>query len=221
MQKIIPAIIPQSLTHLEESLLLVNDFAESVQIDIVDGKFVPFTSWPYIENESPDALRETADLYDVEVDLMVVEPETVIGAYVDLGVDRIVVHLESTSSLEEILTHHEQVGGYQLGLSILNDTPLEDLLPYVERVEYVQLMGIKDIGSQGQPFDVRVLDRIKALKSEYPQLEISIDGSVNAETLPQLREAGADRFVSGSALLGAENPKETFLLFEGIVGGEI
>jgi ribulose-phosphate 3-epimerase len=71
-------------------------------------------------------------------------------------------------------------------------------------------MGIHDIGSQGQPFDTEVLERIKHLKNLFPELIISIDGSVNEKTIPLLLEAGADRFVSGSAILNDENPKSAY-----------
>jgi pentose-5-phosphate-3-epimerase len=67
-------------------------------------------------------------------------------------------------------------------------------------------MGIKHIGSQGQPFDERVLERVAKLRALYPSRTISIDGSVNRETLPQLKAAGADRFVSGSAILNQPDP---------------
>ena len=71
-------------------------------------------------------------------------------------------------------------------------------------------MGIKEIGSQGQPFDERVLSRIRELKSIAPAILVSIDGSVTTETLPRLKEAGALRFISGSAILKAEEPREAF-----------
>jgi ribulose-phosphate 3-epimerase len=78
-------------------------------------------------------------------------------------------------------------------------------------------MGIARIGSQGNPFDERVLERIRALKSLYPDLEVSIDGSVRAETLPSLIEAGATRFAVGSAILHAEDPEEAYRTLSSIV----
>ena len=66
-------------------------------------------------------------------------------------------------------------------------------------------MGIADIGAQGQPFNERVLERIKQLRATYTDVVISIDGSMNEETIPQARAAGADRFAVGSALLTASN----------------
>jgi ribulose-phosphate 3-epimerase len=79
-------------------------------------------------------------------------------------------------------------------------------------------MGIHNIGSQGQPFDTEVLERIKELKNLFPELTISIDGSVNEKTIPLLRAAGADRFVSGSAILNTEDPVAAYERLSRLVG---
>lgn len=211
MNVIIPAIIPTSHRHLVETLAVVSPFTRSVQIDIVDGKFVPFISWPYSEHASIEDIRNDIQGFDIEVDLMLMNPETVIEEYLEVGVSHVVVHLESTESLESIIAL-KSVYDFKLGFSINNGTPLETLTDVLDHADYVQLMGIAKIGSQGQPFDTRVLTRIAELKKSFPNHMISIDGSVNLETLPKLIKAGADRFVSGSAILGQKNPGEAFTI---------
>lgn len=209
MATIIPAIIPNSLAHLVETLELVAPFTHTVQIDIVDGKFVPFTSWPYHEGDSFDEFRACVAGFDVEIDLMVQEPEMVIESYLKAGVSQVVVHLESTNNLAAIIAYKEQYN-FKLGFSINNDTELSALDLVIESADYVQLMGIAKIGSQGQPFDTRVLTRIAELKSMHPELMVSIDGSVNAESLPPLIQAGANRFVAGSSILAQEDPRVAY-----------
>lgn len=208
-QVIIPAIIPESYDHLESVLNVVSPFARSVQIDIVDGKFVPSVSWPYISSDAIQTCATLIENFEVEVDLMIESPEKVIEEYLEAGVSRVVIHLESTQSMDVILKCKEKYN-FLLGLSIGNDTPLTNLVEYIGFADYVQLMGIAHIGSQGQPFDERVLERIAAVREAYPDMLISIDGSVNAESLPRLYAAGANRFVSGSAILAAEYPYEAF-----------
>ncbi|MCD5381960.1 MAG: hypothetical protein LR017_01440 [Candidatus Pacebacteria bacterium] len=218
-QKILPAIIPKTFEHLKETLKVVEPFAEAVQIDVVDGKFVPFTSWPYGAGEDIAQLAEITEKFDVEIDLMIEHPEEVIAAYYGAGVERMVVHLESVkdeAAIETILEHHA-AHNYGLGFSINNDTLLEELIQYLDRIDFVQLMGIAQIGSQGQPFDERVIDRIKTLLAAHPDLQISIDGSVNKDTLPRLYEAGAQHFVSGSAILKASDPQEVYREFDYLV----
>ncbi len=209
MPSIIPAIIPESREHLEETLILVSSFTHEVQIDIVDGSFVPFTSWPYGEGEAIEELKPLIKDFNVEVDLMVEEPETVIESYLQAGVRKVVIHLESTTKLEEIIAFKERYD-FRLGLSINSDTDVHALIEVMASADYVQLMGIAHIGSQGQPFDTRVLTRITELLKINPNLLISIDGSVNLETLPQLYIAGARRFVAGSSILKAGDPKRAY-----------
>ncbi len=209
MTQIIPAIIPTSLEHLSQTLATVAPFSHEVQIDIVDGKFVPFTSWPYTEKASPKEMKKLIQDFVVEVDLMVQEAEEVIPAYAEAGVKRFVVHLESALSLPAIMKLKAKYA-FELGFSIDNDTDIRALTSVLPMADYVQLMGIAKIGSQGQPFDTRVLERIQELKDAYPATIISIDGSVNTETLPQLCRAGADRFVAGSSVIGAEDPHSAY-----------
>ena len=209
MKHIVPAIIPESLDHLRESLFAVRPFTREVQVDIVDGKFVPFTSWPYLPGASIEDLALFTPTFTIEVDLMLMEPEEVIPLYRRFGVKKIVVHAESTKNLPRIFAQRRDLG-FELGLSIHNDSPLSVLTDHMKEIDYVQLMGIAHIGSQGQPFDERVLGKISELRKSHPNLTISIDGSVNRETLPRLVGAGASRCVSGSAILKAENPEVAY-----------
>ncbi len=216
-QIIIPAIIPKSLDNLKDSLARVAPFARSVQIDIVDGVFVPSISWPYQELGRIESLSPLIENFEVEMDLMVMNPEDVIETYLQSGVSRVVIHLESTNHFKAIVALKEKYN-FLLGISINNDTPLTKLAEYINDIEYVQLMGIAQIGSQGQPFDERVLERISILKDTYPYLEISIDGSVNSDSLPRLLGAGATRFAVGSAIVGAEHPQEAYEVLTQMAG---
>jgi ribulose-phosphate 3-epimerase len=206
---IVPALIPQSSEHLAEALSEVSLWSAVVQVDIVDGVFVPHTSWPYTGGALDD-IAVFSDILDIEVDLMIDAPERVIAEYLSRGVRRVVIHLESTRNVPAIVALKQRYD-FKLGFSIGNDTPLAVLEDVIGYADYAQLMGIADIGSQGQPFDERVLERISILKERHTALPISIDGSVNAETLPLLVAAGADRFVVGSAILAASDPREAFL----------
>jgi ribulose-phosphate 3-epimerase len=154
-------------------------------------------------------LKNYTALMTIEVDLMIHEPERALPVYVEAGVQKVVVHLESTTHFADIVDHHRS-HAYALGLSISNDTSLDSLMSAIPYADYVQLMGIRKIGSQGQQFDTTVLERVRVIQKEYPTLTISIDGSVNEDTLPLLREAGGNRFVSGSAILGAVDPLRAY-----------
>lgn len=207
MIPIVPAIIPKSLEHLESMLDRVS-FATEVQIDVVDGRFVPFASWPYQPNGQPIDIKDKTDQFTLEVDLMVFDQVEAGKAWLTAGADTLVFHAEGIEL--EILKKFIADTSISIGVSALNDTPLDVFLPYVEVADYVQLMGIAEIGAQGQIFDERVLDRIKELKKIFPNLTISIDGSVNKHTIRPLCEAGADRLVSGSAIFSADDTQKAY-----------
>lgn len=208
---IIPAIIPESLARLRDTLARVS-FAAAVQVDVVDGAFAPTTSWPYGTGEaagSPADAREFFEPFLLEVDLMVARPEEQLDVWCAAGASRLVVHLESTERMDDIL-EHARTHNYALGLAFDDDTPLARVRPYLGRVAFVQCMGIDRVGAQGEPFERRVLDNIRALKASCPGLRVQVDGSVNRETLLLLAAAGAERFVVGSAILAADNPRAAY-----------
>jgi ribulose-phosphate 3-epimerase len=146
---------------------------------------------------------------------MVSEPEHVIEDWMHLGVRRIIVHVESTSNIENIIRDvaahvtratDDALEVVSLGLAIGTTTPIEKIEPYIYDIDFVQCMGIAEIGKQGEPFDERVIGQIEKLKRLHPELIVSVDGGVSLETAPRLLEAGASRLVSGSAILGSDNP---------------
>ena len=214
MAEIIPALIPHSFEEIKKTLMGISAFSKAVQIDLVDGQFVPFTSWPYLET-SEDIQMQFQKLSgvtltsDIEIDAMVLNPELHMETWIQNGVSRIIIHIESTSRLDDILGIDRR--DVQLGLSLNNDSSLSLLLPHqVSQIDFIQVMGIAQIGAQGQAFDERVIERIKTLKVQYRDLAISVDGSVNATTLPLLLEAGATRFVVGSAILQATDARSAY-----------
>ena len=95
---------------------------------------------------------------------------------------------------------HEWEHSVEIAPSLKIDTPLEAIDSFAHEIQSVQLMGIAEIGAQGQPFDARVIPRVETLHARYPHLTISVDGGVNKENAEQLAAAGAARLVVGSAL---------------------
>jgi ribulose-phosphate 3-epimerase len=93
----------------------------------------------------------------------------------------------------------------EIGIAVGTNTSIEKVFPLVNSVDFIQCMGIENIGFQGQDFDERVLGQIRKLKAEFPDLIISVDGSVTLETAPKLIEAGATRLVIGSAIFNTDD----------------
>jgi len=207
MSVIVPAIIPQSLEHVRASLAAVAGIHE-VHIDIVDGKFVAPISWPIEPPGHPHDIADMLRQHSVEVDVMTTTPLTDAEAWFAVGADMVVVHAE-TLSLEEfrILAEKKHCS---IGISALLDTPYETICSYLEIADYTQVMGIAVIGAQGQPFDERAIVRIQEIHKDFPQLPITIDGSINATTIPIVRSLPIERFIVGSAIMAAEYPAAAY-----------
>lgn len=218
--EIIPAVMPKSFDDLEEHLNQVQGLVNLVQIDVMDGVFTPGITWPYKESAEhfESILQESEGLphwqdFDFEIDLMVSNPEKEWHKWVSAGARRIIIHQESTKDLAALLADirsefpkqdTESVFNVEIGVAQNIDTPTESLFPYLEDIDFVQFMGIAEIGKQGNPFSEKVFQKIETLKAHAPSTIISVDGGVSLETVKGIIIAGVDRLVIGSAIFSTE-----------------
>ena len=221
---IVPAILAKDFSEIPAKLELVKGIADTVQIDIVDGKFAPNKTWPYIgdHGELLTILREERGLpfwqdVDFEFDLMVAKPQEVMHDFVKLGASRVIIHIESIppDTLSELIQEWKQA--VDIGLALKPSTPVSLLETFLHEVSFVQCMGNDKISFGGVPLDEAVvLQKITELRQKYPELTISVDIGVNLETAPRLIEAGASRLVAGSAVFGKANPTEAIRELEAL-----
>ncbi len=204
MIPVVPALIPSSDTDVRETLSRLS-FSHEIHLDMVDGKFVPNFSWPYDPEGNLADVKDCTDKFSLEVDLMVEDPLSMAVECITAGADMLIFHLE-TITLENFKNFHEFTH-VTTGISAHGDTSIDTLLEYAQHADYVQLMGIREVGAMKQPFDEEVFKKIKAVKTAFPEKTISIDGSVNKDTIVRLKEAGADRFIVGSAITLQEDPQ--------------
>ena len=219
--EILPAIMPDSYGDLKDKALRVAGLVHYAQIDIMDGNFVPSVSWPYKNNMEEEGLQlPFLDQLRYEVDLMVRDPIAEVRTWINTGVSRILFHIESVSDplavIEEISLQAGDERKIEAGVAIDIMTENEKLEPLLSRVSVVQCMGIARIGYQGEPFDERVIQKIRELRKKHPEIIISVDGGVTFLTAPLLIEAGATRLVSGSAIFQAENSAEVIQRFQNL-----
>lgn len=214
MIPIVPAIIPTSAAHLVNSLAQLG-FSPEVHVDVVDGVFVESISWPYLPAGNPTDTKLVTDGFTLEVDLMVDNPLTAADTWLLAGADMLVFHVETISL--EAFTRFVESSKITVGICANNDTKDSVLLSYLAVADYVQVMGIAKIGSQGQPLDARVFERISALKEAFPQKPICVDGSVNKDTVARLAKAGATRFICGSAIIGQNDPKAAHMQLSSLI----
>ncbi len=216
MSTIIPAILVTTRKELEIKLSRLNGLADTVQIDVVDGKFATPSTWPYINNkhELEEMQRHNemfpySDQFCLEADLMVSSPEEIATQWVAAGISRVVIHARSVQDLPSVFKKLSEKLGYEkdfipdmlsfgVALNVGDDVTL--LEPVLGQMNYVQFMGIKHIGVQGEPFDTGVLSAIKTFSQRYPHIPIQVDGGVSLKTAPALLDAGVSRLVIGSAI---------------------
>lgn len=215
--RIIPAIIPDSIDTLRARVREVRGSVQRVQLDVLDGHYTPTASWPYDSADAKafESLRREDDGLpywqdvDYEVDLMVTRPEERAEEWVLTGAACLIVHVESTERVPEIiaLCRDRRV---ELALALKPSTDIERIAPYAEDLVFVQCMGSDRIGAYGVPLEPRALDTIRALATRYPHLPIGVDIGVNEKTLPALCAAGATRFAVGSAIFATPSPRRAY-----------
>jgi ribulose-phosphate 3-epimerase len=210
---IVPSLPAQSFSEIQDLADALVGAASGIQVDIVDGVFAPHVSWPFSELDSLGALQQLQKIaqdFLIEMDCMVMHPEKYLDTFVSLGINRVIIHMGSTDKYTQIIEHAAK-HSYRMGLAFTNDQDLAEVYAHVDHIDYVQVMGIKEVGKQGQPFDERTLQTVRTLREKYPELEIAVDGAVNALTIAKLYAAGVTRFAPGSAVAKADDPKEAYL----------
>ena len=228
MIEIIPAVLVKSYDDLREKISRFSNYSDVIQIDMCDGHFVPSESWPMKTKDEESVLNilneeeglPAWDHVDFEFDLMIKNAHTQFEFFTRLGAKRLVFHFEAEDqeSFKEFLESMDPYwrDNIEIGLSINTNTKIEEIKPFINLIDFIQCMGIKNPGFQGEPFDEKVIDKIKEIKKLYPEVKISVDGSVNENTAPLLVDAGANRLVIGSALNESYDIEETIREFENL-----
>ena len=233
MSAVVPAIIPTSREELEHKLGVLKGLVRRVQIDIVDGAFAYPASWPYQSGVSSlagsvndEQLLPEWDQFQFEIDAMVKDPTSALDAFVSAGASRFIFHIESVKDIEHVLDHccqkydHDKEFStdlFSIGLALSLDTDPAIVFPHIEKVDFIQVMGIARIGVQGQPFDERAVERVKQIRAYDRHVPIQVDGGVTPETAKQLLVAGANNLIVGSDIWHADDIKKEIEVFDSLI----
>ncbi len=215
MIEIIPAIIPKDFEDLRKKISLVKGMTRFIQIDVMDGVFVPEKSWPFNDPMWSSGVHlelPFCNECDFEFDLMVAKPEYNVQSLLEVGAKRIIIHAGSTNKLKEIF--NDLKGEAEIGLAFSLDIDIDDYADFIEEADFVQFMGIEKIGFQGQSFSEKVIDKIIYFRAKYKDVIISVDGGVNLENAHKLISAGANRLVSGSTVFESGDVEGTIQKFK-------
>jgi len=221
MIEIIPAIIAEDFRELKEKIRLVESYVDWVQIDIMDGKFVPHSTW-----SEPKKLKDINTNLKIETHLMILDPFKTVDDCLRAGVSRVIIHWESLKlntqakrSVEmktkfsstpegQLKKITEKVKSYksQIGVALNPETPWQEIKDFVKNLDLVLLMAVNP-GRSGQSFREEILPKIKALREFSANLNIEVDGGVKPDNVRKIIEAGANILVAGSTIFEARDVK--------------
>ena len=200
--KIAPSILSADRTRLQEEVKQIEPYAELLHVDIMDGKFVPPTTF------RPEEIKPIHSKLPKDVHLMVEHPmkEGYIDAYINAGAQSITVHVEAKDDVEKCLAYlHEK--GVKAAITVNPPTPVEKLFPFLEKIDMVLIMSVNP-GYAGQKFIPEVLEKVRKVRELRPSLDIEIDGGISVETIRAAKDAGANIFVAGNAIFNKPDRKK-------------
>ena len=196
-------MLAADFTCLRASLAPVRKLADWVQVDVMDGHFVPNISF------GPGIVSSVASASALPVDahLMVEEPGRFIDAFAAAGAGLITVHAEARNAAACV--KKIKALGLRAGLALRPGTPLKRVLPHLQVLDLILIMTVEP-GFGGQAFMRGMLPKVKAARALIARagraIWLQADGGINARTAEAAAGAGADSLVIGSALFSAGDP---------------
>lgn len=208
-----PSFLSCNFDKLEEEILSINE-AKWLHFDVMDGKFVPATTY---NHETLKRIKKISNQF-FDCHLMIENPEEYYQDYIDAGADLITFHYEATKC-PEALIHAIQSKGVKAGISIKPNTNVEVLDKLLSTLDLILVMSVEP-GKGGQKFIQNSLNKIAYLnqlrvENGYNYL-IEVDGGINLETGKLVKEEGNDVIVVGSFIFNQKERNELVKRLENV-----
>ena len=199
MIKIAPSILSADFAYLARDIEKIAT-ADYVHVDVMDGVFVPNIS---IGIPVVKSIRPTTDL-PLDVHLMIDRPERYVEQFCDAGGDIVTCHVEAdTEENIHLALKKIHAKGKKAGVVVKPKTPASAVLPFIGEVELILVMTVEP-GFGGQKFMADMMPKVAQLRAMLdevnPDCELEVDGGIDPETSPLVKQAGANVLVAGSAV---------------------
>src|SRR6056297_141035 len=209
-----PSILSADFSNVEAAVQRIHAAeADWIHLDVMDGHFVPnLTFGPKLVKD----IRPYSSL-PFDVHLMISEPEKYVEEFIEAGADYVTFHIEAAVHAHRVVQRIHAAGA-KAGLSIVPSTPVSQLYSMLPYIDLILIMTVNP-GFGGQELIPECLDKVGYLKQQsrekgYSYL-VAVDGGVNRSTVEQVRNAGTDVLISGSAFFKAENPADEVRVMRG------
>lgn len=205
--KISPSILASDYANLESELKKI-ETSDYIHVDVMDGHFVPNIS---IGAPVVEAIKKVCTV-PFDVHLMISNPIDYVEDFAKAGADIICFHAESNSdtgkTIEKILAL-----GKKAAVAVKPATDIDVVLPFLDKLSMVLVMTVEP-GFGGQSFMESTMPKIERLRAMNKEIDIEVDGGVNADTIKIAAKAGANVFVAGSAVFKSEDAAKTIQLLK-------
>jgi ribulose-phosphate 3-epimerase len=207
--RIVPAVLTDDPAALAKLVRQAEGFTDHIQIDIMDGRFVPSTS---VSCAQVAALKIKLAW---EAHLMVLRPEDCAADFKRAGAGKIVFHFEAAPEPEKVIRQLRRLG-VKVGLAVNPETPVCAFASLVKKVDSVLFLAVHP-GFYGAPFLPEVLEKIKDFRKAHPGTEIGVDGGVKEDNIKKIARSGVDVICIGSALFRQPDPAAAYRRFKALV----